>query len=62
MADRTIDIVRLRQAARLCRAKVAANGAGTEDYVRLAAEIDGLIRTLSAESTMRRSAGRAAAI
>lgn len=58
MADRTRDIVRLREAARLCRAKIAASSPGAGDYGRLADEIDGLIVTLSAEKAMRQ-AGRA---
>jgi hypothetical protein len=61
MADRTRDIVRLREAARLCRAKAEASGGGASDYVRLAGEIDGLIRLLSAENAMRAEARRAPA-
>lgn len=56
MADRTRDIVRLREAARLCRAKIAASSGGADDYLRLATEIDALIQTLAAETAMRRAA------
>jgi hypothetical protein len=54
MADRTRDIVRLRKAARLCRAKVDSAGPGAADFGRLANEIDGLVCSLSAELALQR--------
>jgi hypothetical protein len=53
--DRTRDIVKLREAARLCRLKVAKSGPGSEEFERLAAEIDGLIAALTTETAARRS-------
>lgn len=57
MSDRTRDIVRLREAARLCRTKLEASGTGADNYRQLAVEIDGLIRVLSAETAAQRPRG-----
>ena len=50
MVNRTRDIVHLREAARRCRSTAAAaDGARAETFIKLAAEIDGLIAKLLAE-------------
>lgn len=59
MADRTRDIINLREAARRCRDTASDSDAARADqYLRLAATIDEMIVALSAANNTASSARR----